>query len=257
MIVTLRKAFGEMSLSDIEPQHIYQYVDKRSAKVSAHREIEVLSYAFTKSVEWGLLKAHPFKGQVRLEGEEPRTRYVEDWEIEEALALAPGEKGYSTTLIQAYLILKLLTGLRQRDLLNMTMSNIKEDGIHVTPSKTKNSTGKQLIYEWTPSLRAAIDKVIAARPVLSPYLFCNSRGECFVNPKTDEARGWQHIWQDFMAKLLKETKIKERFTEHDLRAKVASDADSLERAQQLMAHSESGVTQRVYRRKPERIKPAK
>jgi hypothetical protein len=37
------------------------------------------------------------------------------------------------------------------------------------------------------------------------------------------------MWQRFMARLLKETKIIERFTEHDLRGKVGSDAESLER----------------------------
>jgi len=60
-----------------------------------------------------------------------------------------------------------------------------------------------------------------------------------------------------MAHLLKETAIKERFTEHDLRAKVASDAESLERARQLLAHADSRITQRVYRRRPERIKPTR
>jgi len=40
------------------------------------------------------------------------------------------------------------------------------------------------------------------------------------------------------------------------RAKVGSDAESLERAAQLLAHSDPRMTRRVYRRKPERIKPA-
>ncbi|MHB8256648.1 MAG: hypothetical protein ACYDHY_14630 [Acidiferrobacterales bacterium] len=65
------------------------------------------------------------------------------------------------------------------------------------------------------------------------------------------------MWQRFMARLLKETAIKERFTEHDLRAKVASDAESLERARQLLAHADSRITQRVYRRRPDRIKPTR
>ncbi len=57
--------------------------------------------------------------------------------------------------------------------------------------------------------------------------------------------------------ILKETKIRERFTEHDLRAKVGSDAESLERAQQLLAHADSSTTKRIYRRKIEAIKPTK
>ena len=53
---------------------------------------------------------------------------------------------------------------------------------------------------------------------------------------------------------VEETKVTERFTEHDLRAKVGSDAESLEHAKQLLAHSDSRLTERVYRRRPETIK---
>ncbi len=50
-------------------------------------------------------------------------------------------------------------------------------------------------------------------------------------------------------------KIPPRFTEHDLRGKVGSDAESLERARQLLGHADSKITERVYRRKPELIRP--
>lgn len=73
--VLLKKRFGHMPLKDLEPQHIYQYFDKRKdqtkdkdgnlvvkriAKNQARQEIKLLSHAFTKAVEWGLIKAHPF-----------------------------------------------------------------------------------------------------------------------------------------------------------------------------------------------------
>jgi hypothetical protein len=43
------------------------------------------------------------------------------------------------------------------------------------------------------------------------------------------------MWQRFMRRLLKDTKITERFTEHDLRGKVGSDLASIEQATELMA----------------------
>jgi hypothetical protein len=52
-----------------------------------------------------------------------------------------------------------------------------------------------------------------------------------------------------------ETTVEERFTEHDLRAKCASDATTLEHARQLLANADGKIFQRVYRRKPERIQP--
>ncbi|WP_242489941.1 hypothetical protein [Noviherbaspirillum cavernae] len=62
-IAALRPAFATVALSDLEPQHVYQYVDKRTAKTAAKREVEVLSHAFTKAVQWGWIKAHPSKAR--------------------------------------------------------------------------------------------------------------------------------------------------------------------------------------------------
>lgn len=69
------------------------------------------------------------------------------------------------------------------------------------------------------------------------------------------ANGFDSIWQRFMTKALTNTSLKVKFTEHDLRAKVASDAE-LDHAKSLLGHSNSLTTERVYRRKPERVKPA-
>jgi len=255
-LVRLRAVFGHMSLTSIEPKDVYKYADKRGSKVNARQEIGVLSHAFTKAVEWGYINKHPFKGEVRLQGEKSRTRYVEDWEVLECLALAPMRKSGSVHTIQAYFRLKLLTGLRQGDLLRLTESMLTEDGILVTPRKTQTSSGKQTIYEWSEELRAAVALAKEARPVdISPYLFCNKWGECYMDEKNGRAYGWSSMWQRFMDRVLTETKVKERFTEHDLRAKAASDAGSIEHARALLSHVNSNITQRVYRRKPEKVKP--
>jgi integrase len=68
------------------------------------------------------------------------------------------------------------------------------------------------------------------------------------------ANGFDSIWQRFMVKALKDTALKAKFTEHDLRAKVASDIE-INHAKVLLGHSNSEITERVYRRKPEFIKP--
>lgn len=266
----LRRVFADTPILPLKPQVIYQYVTRRSVKhtdpktgritggrLAAHREIELLSHAYTKAVEWGVIDRHPFKGEVRLEGEQPRDRYVEDWEIVEALSLESRRKKGSVLMIQAYLRLKLLTGMSQRDLLMLTESQIKEDGLHIQRSKTKAKTGKRTIYAWSPELKTAVALAKSARPVISPFLFCNKKGECYVNLETGKALGWKSMWQRFMARVVDETKVSEHFTEHDLRAKVASDADSLEHARALLSHADSRTTNRVYRRKAEVVKPLK
>lgn len=254
-IKQLRQAFGPLKLSDVTPQLVYQYVDRRTKKVAAHREIEVLQHAFGKAVRWGSLNKHPFKGEIRFEGteaEKPRERYVEDWEIVSALALPIVRKRGSVLAIQAYIRFKLLTGLRRGDLLRLRVSDCHDDGIAVQVHKT----GKPIIYTWSDLLRRAVADAKAARPVdISPWLFCNRRGECYVDESQGTAAGFKSMWQRFMARVLKETNVKEHFTEHDLRAKVGSDAESLERARALLAHADARTTQRVYRRKPERVRP--
>ena len=266
-IKQLKTVFGQMLLIEIKPQHIYQYVDLRSkkkvnpdgritgGKIAAHREIEVLSHTFTKAVEWGYIDRHPFKGEVRLEGEKPRDRYIEDWEVVECLSLASTRKKGSVNAIQAYMRLKLMTGMSRSDLLRLTASNIKEDGVHIQRHKTENTTGKKTIYEWTPELRTAIELVRATRPALSPFLFCNRKGEGYINEETGESHGWDSMWQRFMDRVLKETKVENRFTEHDLRAKCASDATTLEHARALLSHADVRTTDAIYRRKPERVTP--
>lgn len=261
-IKELRAVFGKMPIGAILPRHVYIYADKKAkaamtkgndGRTSAKHHISVLSHIYTKAIEWGYINRHPFKGQVRLPATQPRTRYVEDWEVIEALSLPAMRKQGSVRTIQSYIRLKLLTGLRKSDLLRLRISDCKADGLHIKTSKT----GKALIYDWTPDLVQAIETAKNTRPVhISPFIFCTKTGACYFNEAKGKTYGWDSMWQRFMARVLTETKVTEKFTEHDLRAKCASDADTLERAQELLAHADSRTTKRIYRRKPDRIAPA-
>jgi hypothetical protein len=145
----LLKEFSGAPLTSMTPPIIYGYLRKRTAKVSGKREIEVLSHALTKAVEWGYVEKHPFAWQMRIESDAPRTRYVEDWEIVECLSIDSKRKKGSILAVQSYIRVKLLTGMRRGDLLRLSMSEIRDDGIHLTPNKTKKSTGKRVIIGWS------------------------------------------------------------------------------------------------------------
>jgi integrase len=60
-----------------------------------------------------------------------------------------------------------------------------------------------------------------------------------------------------MVKALKEGVLAVRFTTHDIRAKAATDAGNIERASELLGHSDSRVTGKYYRRLAERVQPLK
>ncbi len=65
------------------------------------------------------------------------------------------------------------------------------------------------------------------------------------------------MWQRFMDRVIAETKVVKRFTEHDLRVKCASDAESLEHARALLSHASPNTTDAIYLRKPEMVDPLK
>lgn len=252
-IPRLKKAFGRMRIATLAATHVAQYRDKVSAKhgkTSANRDLEVISHAYTKAVEWGLCKEHPTKGKVTKTKTPPRDRYVEDWEMAAALTVAP-------PLLAAYLWLKLATGQRRKDLLELTLNDIREEaeGIRIKPTKTAQSSGRKVLILWTPELLAWRDYVLSVRPVTADqHVFVNNKGRGWLDPKTGRANGFDSAWGRFMTKVLQKTSVTERFQERDLRAKTASDTD-LQHASRLLVHTSQQITQIVYRRKGDSVPP--
>lgn len=254
----LLKVFSDVPLDQITPQDIYKYIDKRIAKVAARREISMLSHAFTKAVQWGYIKEHPFKGELRLENEKTKDqRYVEDWEIDQLMTLQPKrQKGDLTRFMQAFVKLNLIIGVRKANMLKINLNSLTDEGMPIDLVKKRKKT--TVIFTWTPALKAAVAECKAARPVdISPWLFCTRRGESYFNEKTGEASGFDSNWDRFMDRVLAETKVKTRFTIHDLRGKAGSDAPTDERAREALTHDDVKVTRDHYRRKIARIVPLK
>jgi integrase len=242
----LRLVFGSMPIVAIKPRRAYQYRDKVTKKhgaTSANRDLEVLSHSLSKAVEWGLIDRNPVKGQVRKNRIPRRERYVEDWEINEACKV-------SSPMLRAYIVSKLLTGLRRGDLLRLKVTDLGNDGIHVRTSKT----GKYLLITWSKELAEAVECALAARTIdIVPWLFCTRSGTCYVQPN-GSANAFDSLWQRFMTRAIEKTMPTERFQEKDLRKKTATDM-GLHSAQKLLGHSRIETTTRHYRLKAERVSP--
>lgn len=128
---------------------LYPYVSCRPSEISARREVSTLSHVYTKLVEWGEIDRHPFKGEVRLSGEKPRDRYIEEWEMQEFLSLSVKPKS-GGAVIQAYAKLKLLTGMDKSTMLRLKVADCDtKEGLAIQRNKTKNSTGRRTTYNWT------------------------------------------------------------------------------------------------------------
>lgn len=250
---TLRAVLGHLPLSAITPQIGYKFLHLRSkggARTAANRDYEVLQHAFTAAVQWGEIERNPLMGQVVKLKVRRQKRYVEDWEVDEALKA-------STPVERAYVAIKLLSGLRRTDMLRMRVSDLLPEGIGIKPSKTVNTTEHQYVLDWTPALRLAIDAALAARPVhIAPWVFCTRAGDPYQR-EDGKARAFDSLWQRFMGRALRTTGLKARFKERDLRAKVGSDAPTLERARELLGHASEETTRRWYRRRPQRVTPTR
>lgn len=248
-IQRLKGTFGHIPVWEFKTPMAFEYRARfNDRKVAANRDLEVLSHLFSKAIEWGVISndQHPLRGLRYKNPSSPRCRYVEDWEVQEALKVA-------SPFLSAYIQLKLTLGLRKGDMLSLKLSDRKDDGIHVLPSKTADSSGKRTIYTPTPARLKAWEEALSVKPKRgrnSDYLFCTRDGEPYLK-EDGQSSGFDSQWQRFMRKAIQETDLKSKFTENDLRAKVASDSDSDEQARKRLGHSSAATTKRHYRRKGE------
>lgn len=143
--------------------------------------------------------------------------------------------------------LAVQTGLRRGDLLNLTRDNLTPVGLLV---KRTSKTGKGLLFEYTDELREVLAASKALRPqVPGHYLIRNKQGRKFT------ADGFASNWQKLMRKAMKHGV--ERFAFKDIRAKSASDSETLTQASERLGHSSTAITKKTYFRKPLRVKPLK
>ena len=238
------KVFGDMLPGEIKPSDIAKYllIRGRKTKTCANGEVRVLSVMYTHAVSLGITEMNPCL-RVKRHKVGPRDRYVEDWELDEF-------KRVCDDFMDCYVDLKYLTGLRQTDMLLLTFESIKENGLQVKPNKTKNSTGENRLFTWTPELLAVINR-IKELPRLSfaLHLFCAKNGKPYINEEF-EITGFGYRWRKIMDKALKETALAQRFQEKDIRAKTATDADDDgQDATKILGHENSRTTKIYIRSK--------
>lgn len=265
---------GHLKPEDITPVVVNEIMDRLKAKRSqsiARLTYSYLSHLFTKAIDWGIIEIHPMKGRVAKPKANKRTRYVEDWELAEALKVAPDT-------IKAHLYLKMVSGLRRSDVLTIrtnaifrtplharrlakhpeqiTIDDLHNNGLRIQPVKTQDSSGKVNLIQWQPQLVNAVKFALSINPCMNPeYLILTKRCECYMDLEEGTASGFDSLWQRWQAKAIKETQLTEKFQERDIRAKVASDLD-LQHASKLLAHTTEQITETVYRRKGEMVEPA-
>jgi integrase len=236
-MVNLRAVFGAMEPRAIKPMHVARYLDTRgkAAPTRANREKALLSHVFTMAMRWGVVDANPCRG-VHRNTEAKRDRYITDAEFS-----ATWQAGNLT--VRCLMDLAYLTAQRIGDLITLRRQDISEAGIAFTQSKT----GKKLVVEMTPELKAVIERIGRIHPkVASMSLLCTRTGEPYS--------------YDGIASMFKRAATKagvKDFHFHDIRAKSLTDAKRDGRdAQALAGHATETMTAHyVKRREVERVAP--
>lgn len=222
----LRKAFGQAKLEQITPQHIRQYLDRRSAKVSANREIAAFSVIWNWARGAGKTAlANPCTG-IDKNYETPRERYVHDNEY------APvWDK--SVFWLQDVMDMLKLSYQRPSDILKCRRHAPDISDGHVWFKQGK--TGKRLGFAIEGEFKQVIERILARpRKVATVYLIADENGQPISIWRLDhefaKARG-EADWQL-----------------RDLRAKAVTDTLNIKEASERAGHADEKITRRVYER---------
>jgi integrase len=222
--------FGELAPKDVLPSDVYRFLDA-FPDVTANRYRAVFSNLMMLCVRKGAVTRNIIRDVEQL-AEEPRERYVTDAELDHF-----SEK-YCDAELQARIAILRATGARPGQIRILTRFAWDGEGLTVDSAKR----GRKVRYTG-PILKATIERMLSERKgkrAKSEYLFPNRSGRMYTPD------GWRTGWQRAMAEY--EAAGHERFQERDIRAKVASDSESLIEANERLGHQSTSTTKRVYRR---------
>lgn len=256
-LTQLRKAFNEAPIEAVTPQAIAQYRDKRTGKVRANREISLLSHIYNIAREWGLTdKENPAAG-VRKNKETPRAFYAsaEIWDAVYKLAVPE---------LRDAMDLAYLTGQRPGDVLSMRAADVVDGFLQVAQGKTAKKLRIRLSYgDNLNQLGVLIERLLEQRrrwSVRNPYLIITERGmkvsAAMLRLRFDDAR-LQAVKEALGDEDTTLAESVRQFQFRDIRPKAASEIDDLGDASRLLGHTDKRITETVYRRIGEIVKPTR
>lgn len=156
----------------------------------------------------------------------------------------------SGLMLAMLLEMAYLSGQRVGDLLSMEWREVQRDGILFQPSKVANSTGAKVLIQWTPRLRALVDRLQSQNRLNLRWVFTNKNGQKLT---------YSAIYNQW-AKAVERAGIRDVHF-HDLKGKALTDVDE-ERgiidAQGMGGHSTQSQTADYIRNiKPKKVRATK
>ncbi len=224
---------GGVYLEELERRDVRQWLHARAAPVSANRDLALLRAVYAHAIERGWCESNP-ASSVRRRTERPRRRIATPAELRTLVEQA-------TPMWRAILAVAVLTGMREGELRLLRRDALTEDGVLLARPKT----GAESLITWTAALRDAIAAALEAQRVESLYVFPSRKG----GPYTEY--GFRTTWR----RLCDRARV-DGLQFRDLRRTAATAAATLEDARDLLGHTSTAITRRVYRTR-NRVKPTR
>lgn len=239
----IAKVFGNVPPRTITPGAVTSYWRRAGQTEGVRHEISALSALLTFGRQIGALDGQNPCFALRLRRPPRRRRYVTDEELALVRSCAP-------PMMRGAIDLAVLAGMDGATIRALERRHMTDRGFEFMRPKTEHTDPAMQVIEWSPELRAVVDRLLRLKPQVRQYIVCRRDG----HPYTLD--GFQTQWQRVMRKAI-EKGLAQRFRFHDLRAKSASDAESDQEAADRLNHADPALTRRVYRRLPRVAKPLK
>jgi len=240
---SIEAAFGQMAWHEVRMQTLLQYIDARSAKISANREMAVFKLVWGKAKLWGMtelawpalgLKANDWKNK-----EAPRLVDVTD-------AMFEAVYQHADRILRDAMDIATSTGMRITDVRTIRMP---VNGV-LRFKASKTAKVAEFVVAESPVLTGLVER----REAMKAYcvmLLASETGrqvsESMLHSRWNKAR---------KAAIEAHPKLKNDLKGlwlRDLRKRAANLADSMEGASKLLQHSSQKITADHYRAKVERL----
>jgi hypothetical protein len=228
----LRPVFGSATWESISLPHLHEYLQRRTAKTQANREMSLLSIIWGKARLWGMTET-PFPA-ARM-GRWKNAEHARDVRVSDTVFDAIYR--HADQVLRDAMDLATATGLRVRDVLGVRVTDFRGDLLVVRASKT----GKRAEFDMAAS--DVLPRLIARRresKALHVWLLTTEHGrhvtERMLTARFEAARAAASVDVPEAAEAWL----------RDMRKRAAQLAGGLHEASQLLQHSSQGTTSKHY-----------
>lgn len=242
----LEPVFGTCTWESIKRKHIYQYLDSRTGKVRANREIKLLSAMWTFALNRGYTETPNVCVGLEYNKEKGRDKLIDHAEYTAVYNKAD-------CILQDFMDMMLFTGQRNSRALYAKKADIKKVTHPITGNQVDalffeaQKNGKRVFVVIEGEFQTVIERMMnRKRSAISQYFIADENGQKIKASKIrtlfDNARKASGV----------------NFQLRDIRAKVASDEDDFQTAHDRLAHTTRGMSEQyIKNRKGITVLPAK